>query len=155
LMLPAWVPVSSRLTGAEGQGDLPLVRVGLDVRVGPVYLEAAAPPVAKTHMPPPWRQVWTIGELAEKSSQKTVAMPPPRCSYLRKGPARPAATTKGQAMSTTMRTGHHRLADGSLVRVDIELGHWVGRLYTPQMTVQTQIVGSDAEVHAWVEQIAA
>jgi hypothetical protein len=58
-------------------------------------------------------------------------------------------------MSTTMRTGHHRLADGSLVRVDIELGHWVGRLYTPQMTVQTQIVGSDAEVHAWVEQIAA
>ena len=48
-------------------------------------------------------------------------------------------------MSTisTMRTGHHRLADGSLLRVDIELGRWVGSLYTPDMRVKTQIVGTD------------
>jgi len=58
-------------------------------------------------------------------------------------------------MSTTMRTGHHRRADGSLVRVDIELGHWVGRLYTPQMTVKMRVVGSAAEVKAWADKIAA
>ena len=58
-------------------------------------------------------------------------------------------------MSTTMRTGHHRLANGLLVRVDIEMGRRVGRLYTPQMTLQTQIVGSDADVHAWAERLAA
>ena len=52
-------------------------------------------------------------------------------------------------MSTiSMRTGHHRLADGSLLRVDIELGRWVGSLYTPDMRIKTQIVGSDVEVHA-------
>ena len=44
---------------------------------------------------------------------------------------------------STMRTGHHRLADGSLLRVDIELGRWLGRLYTPDMRIKTQIVGSD------------
>ena len=53
------------------------------------------------------------------------------------------------------RTGHHRLPDGSLVRVDIELGRWVGTLYTPEMKVEIQIVGSDAEVHAWADKIAA
>ena len=58
-------------------------------------------------------------------------------------------------MGTTMQTGHHRLRDGSLVRVDVEFGRWVGRLYTPNMTVRTQIVGSDAEVHAWATKIAA
>jgi hypothetical protein len=47
-------------------------------------------------------------------------------------------------------TGHHRLADGSLLRVDIELGRWVGSLYTSDMRVKTRIVGSDVEVHAWV-----
>ena len=54
-------------------------------------------------------------------------------------------------MSTisTMRTGHHRLADGSLLRVDIELGRWVGSLCTPAMRINTQIVGNDVEVHAW------
>jgi hypothetical protein len=58
---------------------------------------------------------------------------------------------KRYAMSTisTMGTGHHRLVDGSLLRVDIELGRWVGSLYTPDMRVKTQIVGSDVEVHAW------
>src|SRR6476620_3861958 len=56
-------------------------------------------------------------------------------------------------MSTisTMGTGHRRLADGSLLRVDIELGRWVGSLYTPDMRVNTQIIGSDVEVHAWAE----
>ena len=54
-----------------------------------------------------------------------------------------------------LRTGHHRLPDGSLVRVDIELGRWVGTLYTPEMKVKAQIVGSDAEVHAWADKIAA
>ena len=53
------------------------------------------------------------------------------------------------------RTGHHRLPDGSLVRVDIELGRWVGTLYSPEMRVKTQIVGSEAEVHAWADKIAA
>jgi hypothetical protein len=54
-----------------------------------------------------------------------------------------------------MHTGHHRLADGSLLRVDIELGRCVGRLYTPEMNVKTQIQGSAAKVHAWVDEIAA
>jgi hypothetical protein len=54
-----------------------------------------------------------------------------------------------------LRTGHHRLLDGSLVRVDIELGRWVGTLYTPEMKVKIRIVGSDAEVHAWADKIAA
>ena len=56
-------------------------------------------------------------------------------------------------MSTisTMRTGHRRLADGSLLRVDIELGRWVGSLYTPDMRVKTLIVGTDVQVHAWAE----
>lgn len=57
-------------------------------------------------------------------------------------------------MTTTMRTGHHRLADGWLLRVDIEQGGWVGRLYTPQMTVQTQVVGTDEQVHAWADRVA-
>jgi hypothetical protein len=52
-----------------------------------------------------------------------------------------------------MNTGHRRLANGSLVRVDIELGRWVGSLYTPQMTVKTVIVGNQAEVSAWADRI--
>jgi hypothetical protein len=50
-----------------------------------------------------------------------------------------------------MSTGHYRLADGSLVRVDFEHGHWVGRLYTPEMKVKSQFLGTDAEVHAWAD----
>jgi hypothetical protein len=58
-------------------------------------------------------------------------------------------------MSTisAMRTGHHRLADGSLLRVDIELGRWVGSLYTRDMRVKTRVVGSDVEVHAWADRV--
>jgi hypothetical protein len=54
-----------------------------------------------------------------------------------------------------MSTGHHRLADGSLVRVDFERGHWVGRLYTPEMRVKRHILGTDAEVHAWANAFVA
>lgn len=50
---------------------------------------------------------------------------------------------------STMRTGRHRLANGSLLRVDIDLGRWVGSLYTPDMRLTQQIVGSDIDVHAW------
>ena len=52
-------------------------------------------------------------------------------------------------MGTAMRTGHRRLPDGGVLRVDFERGRWVGTLYTPSMTVKTQIVGSDAQVRAW------
>jgi hypothetical protein len=63
---------------------------------------------------------------------------------------------EGYAMNTisTMRTGHHRLADGSLLRVDIEAGRWVGSLYTPDMRVKTRIVCSYSEIHAWAERRA-
>jgi hypothetical protein len=52
-------------------------------------------------------------------------------------------------------TGHYRLADGSLLRVDFELDRFVGTLYTPGISVKSQIRGSAAEVHAWVDEIAA
>ena len=52
-------------------------------------------------------------------------------------------------MGTAMRTGHYRLPDGGVLRVDFEMGRWVGTLYAPSMTIKTQIVGSDAQVHAW------
>jgi hypothetical protein len=48
-----------------------------------------------------------------------------------------------------MRTGHRRLPDGGVLRVDFERGRWVGTLYTPSMTIKTQIVGNDAQVRAW------
>jgi hypothetical protein len=54
-----------------------------------------------------------------------------------------------------MHTGHCRLGDGSLLRVDVELGRFVGTLYTPGMKVMTEIHGSEAKVHAWVDAIAA
>jgi len=58
-------------------------------------------------------------------------------------------------MGITVRTGHQRLPDGSVLRVDNERGRWVGRLYTPELNVKTQIVGGDAQVHAWADSIAA
>jgi hypothetical protein len=54
-----------------------------------------------------------------------------------------------------MSTGHRRLANGLLVRVDIELGRWVGTLYTPELTVKTLIVGTEAEVRTWADRIVA
>src|ERR1700740_2470390 len=64
----------------------------------------------------------------------------------------------------SMPTGHYRLADGSLLRVDIELGHFVGTLYSPGLSVKRpghgraakrQVHGSADNVHAWVDRIAA
>jgi hypothetical protein len=39
--------------------------------------------------------------------------------------------------------------------VDFEMGRSVGTLYAPSMTIKTQIVGSDAQVHAWAAGLAA
>jgi hypothetical protein len=58
-------------------------------------------------------------------------------------------------MGTATRTGHYRFPDGSVLRVDFERGRWVGTLYAPSLTIKTQIVGSDAEVHAWAASLAA
>ena len=58
-------------------------------------------------------------------------------------------------MGTALRTGHHRFPDGSVLRVDFERGRWVGTLYAPSLTIKTQIVGSDTEVHAWAACLAA
>jgi hypothetical protein len=52
------------------------------------------------------------------------------------------------------RTGHHRQPDGSVVRVDIEMGRWVGSLYTPEMKLKAQVVGSYPEVRAWTARIS-
>ena len=70
-------------------------------------------------------------------------------------PAGPRHNSGWYAMSTisVMRTGHHRLADGSLLRVDIELGRWVGSLYTRDMRVKTRVIGSDVKVHAWADRM--
>ena len=64
----------------------------------------------------------------------------------------PGCSKRRMNMSTisVMRTGHYRLEDGSLLRVDIECGRWVGSLYTRDMRVKTRVVGSDVEVHAGV-----
>ena len=61
----------------------------------------------------------------------------------------------GAPHAISMHTGHYRLADGSLLRVDVELGRFVGTLYTPELNVKRQIYGSAAKVHAWVDEIAA
>jgi len=56
---------------------------------------------------------------------------------------------------STMRTGHRRLPDGHLLRIDVESDRWVATLFNPDLTVRSQFVGSDAEVHAWAARIAA
>jgi hypothetical protein len=61
----------------------------------------------------------------------------------------------GAQHAILMHTGHYRLADGSLLRVDVELGRFVGRLYNPELNVKRRIHGSEAKVHAWVDEIAA
>lgn len=53
-----------------------------------------------------------------------------------------------------MRTGHHRRPDGSVVRVDIEMGRWVGALYTPELQVKARVIGGELEVHAWADRIS-
>ena len=42
--------------------------------------------------------------------------------------------------------GHHRLADGSLLRLDIERGQYVGRLYTRDLTVRKVVIGTQEYV---------
>ena len=44
------------------------------------------------------------------------------------------------------RPGHIRAADGSVVRLDIEMGTYVGRYYRPDMSVRAIAFGSLAEV---------
>lgn len=67
-------------------------------------------------------------------------------------PGFPVGTTD---RAIPMHTGHHRLSDGSLLRVDVELGRFVGTHYTPEMHVKTEVHGTAATVHAWVDAIAA
>jgi hypothetical protein len=43
--------------------------------------------------------------------------------------------------------GHRHLGDGSLVRLDIELGRYVGRLYGPDLTVRETVVGTHEHVN--------
>jgi len=44
------------------------------------------------------------------------------------------------------RTGHIRAADGSVVRLDIEMGAYVATYYWPNMSVRAMVRGSLAEV---------
>ena len=41
-------------------------------------------------------------------------------------------------MGIAMRTGHYRFPDGSVLRVDLEMGRWIGTLYAPTMTIKRQ-----------------
>jgi hypothetical protein len=42
--------------------------------------------------------------------------------------------------------GHRRLSDGCLVRLDVELGRYVGRLYAPDLTVREVVMGTKEQV---------
>jgi hypothetical protein len=44
------------------------------------------------------------------------------------------------------RTGHIRAADGSVVRLDVEMGIYVARYYRPDMSVRALACGSLAKV---------
>jgi hypothetical protein len=43
-------------------------------------------------------------------------------------------------------TGHIRAADGSVVRLDVEMGAYVATYYRPDMSVRAAVSGSLAEV---------
>jgi hypothetical protein len=81
----------------------------------------------------------------------------PACSavYLYESGSPPHRHRWEWPMGTAMHSGHYRLPDGGVLRVDFEMGRWVGTLYAPSMTIKTQIVGSDAQVHAWAAGLAA
>jgi hypothetical protein len=55
-------------------------------------------------------------------------------------------------------TGHQLLSDGSLVRLDYELGSYVGRYYRADMTVRSRVTGEYSDVAAvvtgWVGEAA-
>jgi hypothetical protein len=42
--------------------------------------------------------------------------------------------------------GHRRRGDGSLTRLDIEHGQYVGRLYTPHLAVRKVVTGTQEYV---------
>jgi hypothetical protein len=63
-------------------------------------------------------------------------------------------TDKAEPLSLTEPTmllnhpGHIRQPNGSLIRLDIESGHYVGRYYAPDRHVKARVVGSLAHVQA-------
>lgn len=60
------------------------------------------------------------------------------------------------AMIIPHATGHQRLPDGGIVRVDTWRDHrglhWVASRYTPQMCEHDHVVGSDEHVHQVAQQ---
>src|SRR6476660_6908457 len=66
-------------------------------------------------------------------------------------PTHKPVTAAPSRRAISMHTGHYRLANAALLRVDVELGRFVGRLYTPDMHVKARVHGGEAEVHAWVD----
>jgi hypothetical protein len=44
------------------------------------------------------------------------------------------------------RPGHIRASDGSVVRLDVEMGRYVGTYYRPDLSVRALVHGSLAEV---------
>ena len=42
-------------------------------------------------------------------------------------------------------TGHRRLANGSLLRLDLERGNYVGRLYTADLTVKKEFAAASID----------
>jgi hypothetical protein len=59
-----------------------------------------------------------------------------------------AAIRPGEHIMTTIldNTGHIRAADGSVVRLDVEMGTYVARYYRPDMSVMAVVSGSLAGV---------
>jgi len=52
-------------------------------------------------------------------------------------------------------TGHRRLANGSLLRLDFERGNYVGRLYTADLTVEKVFAAASIgevsrQMHTWI-----
>ena len=43
---------------------------------------------------------------------------------------------------TLTHTGHIRFNDGSVIRLDIESGHYVGTYYRPDMTTRSRVIGN-------------
>jgi hypothetical protein len=52
---------------------------------------------------------------------------------------------------TLTHTGHIRLSDGSVIRLDIESGHYVGTYYRPDMTTRSRVTGNLNRVQASME----
>jgi hypothetical protein len=52
---------------------------------------------------------------------------------------------------TLTHTGHIRLSDGSVIRLDFESGHYVGTYYRPDMTTHARVAGGLNRVQASIE----